>query len=250
MRRSLAAAAALAFVVLAPCAAADTLLEQCQVPAELASVDESLPRLAGRLAERPLVVAVVGSGSSAGSGVSARDRSYPAALQRELARRLPGVQVEVQTYARRGASAATQLEVIEREVIPRQPALVVWQTGTVDAVQRVDLNAFGETLQAGIAALHDKGIDVMLVDMQYGPQTDSLLQLRPYRNYMAWAARNLDAPIFRRYEIMQHWWENGTVDLAASGKAEQAKAADFVHDCIGRLLAAAIEGAVPEKGPR
>ncbi|MCU0889174.1 MAG: hypothetical protein MUC64_14400 [Rubritepida sp.] len=243
----------LALLAASPAAGSDAraqeLLQRCHAAADLVALDEPLPRLARRLGERPLVVAVVGSGSSAGGGVSEPARAYPNALQRELEQRL-GVPVMLERYAKRGATALEMAEVLRREVAPRRPALAIWQTGTVDAVRGLDINAFGEALDRGVAALHERDIDVVLVDMQFGPQTDALIQLRPYRNYMLWAARRNDVPLFRRHEIMQQWSERDIVDLAATTRTEQLKAADFVHECIGRLLGAAIHEAARAAAPR
>jgi hypothetical protein len=228
---------------------AQDVAAQCQVPAELATLEDPLPRLASRLGDRPLSVTVIGSGSSAGAGTSGASRAYPQVLQRELERRL-GTPVVVDSIARRGATAADMLEIIRRNVVPRRPALVIWQTGTADAVRGVDINTFGDALEKGLDALHERGIDVVLMDMQYGPQTDSLLKLRPYRNYMLWAARGRDVPLFRRHDVMSYWAERGVVELSATTRPDQVKAADFVHDCLGRLLAAGIQAAVRQAQPK
>jgi lysophospholipase L1-like esterase len=239
-RRAIAIVVALA----AGTAAGQEIPQACRVPAGMMVTDASLPRVAKRLAEgRPLEVVVLGSGSSAGAGVSDRSRAYPAVLQRELAKRFPGQTVNVESYARRGATAAEMTDWLEREIVARKPALVVWQTGTADAVKNVELSDFGDALAKGIAALHAQDIDVMLIDMQYGPQTDALLQLKPYQQYMQWAARTAGVPLFRRHDVMEHWSEQGAVDLAATNRRAQLNAADFVHDCLGRLLAAAIDQA-------
>ena len=243
------AACALAAAVVAP-AFAQSFPPACSVPAGVAVHDAPLPRLAKVLAdERPLLVVVVGSGSSAGAGVSDRTRAYPYVLQRELASRFPGRTVTVDSGAQRGTTAAQMVDWLERDVAPRQPALVVWQTGTADAVRGADLEAFGDALDRGIETLRARGIDTMLMDMQYGPQTDALIKLRPYREYMMWAARSNGVPLFRRHDVMQHWAEAGVVDLNATDRRAQTAAADFVHDCLGRLLARAIVAAARPAAP-
>lgn len=217
----------------------------CQVPSELATLEDPLPRFARRLGERPLNVIVIGSGSTAGAGTSDRSRAYPQVLQRELGRLL-GAPVAVESIAKRGATAADMLEILRRDVVPRRPALVIWQTGTADAVRGVDINTFGEALEQGFDLLQERGIDVVLMDMQFGPQTDALIKLRPYRSYMMWASRGRDVPLFRRHDLMNYWSERGVVDLSATTRADQSKAADFVHECIGRVLAAGIVQSVKQ----
>jgi len=245
MTRVWLAFAALALALAAGAVRAQDYATLCQVPPEIATLEDPLPRLARRLGERPLNVIVIGSGSTAGAGTSDRSRAYPQVLQRELGRLL-GAPVAVESIAKRGATAADMLEILRRDVVPRRPALVIWQTGTADAVRGVDINTFGEALEQGFDLLQERGIDVVLMDMQFGPQTDALIKLRPYRSYMMWASRGRDVPLFRRHDLMNYWSERGVVDLSATTRADQSKAADFVHECIGRVLAAGIVQSVKQ----
>ena len=53
-----------------------------------------------------------------------------------------------------------------------KPALVVWQTGTVDAMQSVDPDQFSAALDQGINIARSAGADVVLVNAQYSPRTE------------------------------------------------------------------------------
>ncbi len=54
-----------------------------------------------------------------------------------------------------------------KDVLPAAPTLVIWETGTVDAVRGNDVDPFADELGRGIAALRDHNLDIMLVSMQY-----------------------------------------------------------------------------------
>jgi hypothetical protein len=83
-------------------------------------------------------------------------------------------------------------------------------------------------LQAG-------GADVILVNMQYSPRTESVIPVEPYADTMRAAALAHGASLFDRFGLMRHWAEDGTFDLQAGGR--DARLAARVHDCIGRALA-------------
>ncbi len=119
-----------------------------------------------------------------------------------------------------------------------QPALVIWQTGTFDAVSGVEPELFGASLSAGVEVINAAGADVDLVDMQYSPRTASMLNANAYADVMRWVAQEHGALLFDRLEIMRHWDENGTFDLYAATKDYDM--ARRVHDCIGRALASQI----------
>jgi hypothetical protein len=116
--------------------------------------------------------------------------------------------------------------------------LVVWQTGTVEAMRRLDPEEFRSQLDEGVETLHDGGSDVVLVNMQYSPRTESMIAVGPYADNMRWVAQQREVPLFDRLAIMRHWSDMGAFDLYAATK--DFTMARRVHDCIGRALAAQI----------
>jgi hypothetical protein len=209
----------------------------CEVPDYLRTSTEGLPHLMQAIGRgAALKVVVLGSGSSGGGAIEAA-RAYPARFEKELSRRLKGHPVSIAVKAKPGQTAAEMVKLIKTEVLAEKPALVVWQTGTVDAVRGVNPEGFAESLVTGIEALHKAGIDVILIDMQYSPATSSMVNLELYRKLMMWVAQRRDVFMFRRYEAMQYWSENDIFDLAATDRAEQRRVADRIHGCLGQLLA-------------
>ncbi len=118
--------------------------------------------------------------------------------------------------------------------------LVIWEAGTTDAVHRLDLNLFGDGLTNGLRRLHEKGVDVVLVDIQYSPQTDSIYDFQPYLDYLWRVGEAEDANVFGRYAIMRFYTEEGSFDPGASAPAEQMRNAAFVHGCLAKKLATMI----------
>jgi len=123
----------------------------CDLPGYLLFGDTELKRVAAAAKERKQIsIAVVGSGSSslAGDGAS---RSYPARLQAALQRRLPGITVNVANQAKSRQTAADMAKTLEKLLVDAKPDLVLWQTGTVDAMRGIDPEDFRETLDGGVA---------------------------------------------------------------------------------------------------
>ncbi len=119
-----------------------------------------------------------------------------------------------------------------------KPALVIWQAGTFDAVSGIEPDEFSVSLDAGVDTIINAGADVDLLNMQYSPRTESLLNVSAYADVMQWVAQEHGALLFDRLAIMRYWNDQGTFDLyAATKKSDMARR---VHDCIGRALASQI----------
>jgi hypothetical protein len=207
----------------------------CSVASALVHADFPLPRVADAIAKKRLPILVVGSASSTLPGLGGAQRAYPARLEAWLGKRLSGVEVKVVTHAQSRETAAEMEHDMKRLVAAEKPALVVWQAGTVDAMRGIDQDAFRATLDDGIATIKDHDADVVLINMQYSPRTESVISLSAYVDVMRFVALQHEIPLFDRLAIMKHWSELGTFDLY--GTSRSTDTADRVHDCIGQLLA-------------
>jgi hypothetical protein len=237
----------LALLVLAGPAWAE-LPAECRVAAHLAEPNYQLPKVARALADKQLNILVVGAGSSQLPGPDGAKRAYPARLQEALAEQLKGVEVKVTTNIKSRRTAADMVKVLATDLGSTKPALLVWQTGTTDAMLAVDPDQFSQALDAGIHAAHAAGADVVLVNAQYSPRTESLIALGTYSEDMRWVALQQEVPLFDRFGIMRLWSDLGTFDLYSATK--KLDIAERVHDCIGRLLAdLVIAAAKPPEPP-
>ncbi|MGI8527514.1 MAG: SGNH/GDSL hydrolase family protein [Pseudolabrys sp.] len=194
-----------------------------------------MPQVAKALKQKQLDILVVGAGSSSLPGASGTINAYPARLQAALTEKLPGVAVKVTADVKSGRTALDSLKAIAAGLKASRPALLVWQSGTVDAMHQVELDTFNTALDSGVAEAQAAGSDVILVNAQYSPRTESMIALGAYSENMRWIALQREIPLLDRFSIMKLWAELGTFDFNAPTK--KLDIAERVHDCIGRLLA-------------
>jgi GDSL-like Lipase/Acylhydrolase family len=228
-----------ALTVLLTASAAAGEHQTCEIPGYLLFGSNELRRVAdvvGR--DHRLVIAVVGTGSSILTGPDGPSTAYPARLEVALKQRLPSVNVKVVTLVRSRLSAEDLAKGMGKLLIDEKPDLVIWQTGTIDAMRRIEPDDFRAALDEGVETLQNGNADVILMNMQYSPRTESMIALGPYADSMRLAAQQHDIPLFDRLAIMRHWSDVGAFDLYASGKDNVL--AHRVHDCIGRGIASMI----------
>jgi hypothetical protein len=235
----------LAMLVLAGPAWAEDPAE-CRVAAQLVERDFALPQVTRAIAAKRLDILVVGAGSSLLPGLKGAENAYPARLQSALAEKLPGVAVKVTTDVKARRSAAEMIKTLKPALTADKPALMVWQTGTVDALLSIDTDQFSAALAHGINIARSAGADVLLINAQYSPRTESMIALGTYAENMRWVALQQEVPLFDRFSIMKLWADLGTFDLYSATK--KLDIAERVHDCIGRLLAdLVVESAKPDE---
>jgi hypothetical protein len=233
-RLLLSAAVFGAALTVVPAGAQDT----CQVPEYLTHVDGKLPHVAAAAARKRLDILVVGTGSSALGGQSGGQTAYPARLEAALKGAFPDLQITLKVVARpRWPTAEMAHELSSLTGGQQKPDLVIWQTGTVDAIRGVDPDGFRYSLEKGVNKLLTAGIDVALINMQYSPRTESMITAGPYGDAMRWVAQQHDVPLFDRLAVMKYWSESGVFDLIGP---DRTQVAERVHDCLGRLLAEVI----------
>jgi len=213
--------------------------QRCEVPDYLLFGNNELKHVTEAVKkDRRLTIAVVGTGSSILAGPDGPRSAYPARLEEALKRRLPSVAVKVVTLVRTRMSAEDLARGMAKLLVDEKPDLVIWQTGTLDAIRRIEPDDFRAALEEGVETLHKGGADVILMNMQYSPRTDIMIALGPYADNMRVVAQQHEIPLFDRLAIMRHWSDTGAFDLYAAGKDNVL--AHRVHDCIGRSIASMI----------
>jgi acyl-CoA thioesterase I len=215
----------------------------CKVAPELLEDDPTMPVVAEQLkAKRPITIVAIGGASTLGSAAGNDPATgYPHRLEEALRRRHPGLAI---TVLNKGVARQTTEEMVERfakDVFALAPTLVIWETGTVDAVRGKDIDQFNAALEAGIAALRQHHLDIMLIDMQYNPSTASVINFEPYLEALHRTADLEDVYLFRRFEVMKAWSEAGTFDFVDVPKDRRVWLAGEVYRCLGDSLAAAID---------
>ena len=213
--------------------------DACAVAQHLVHADASLTHVADAITkDKKLTIAVAGTTSSTLPGASGQPLAYPAKLEAVLQKKLPGVTVRVISQAKPRQTAQEMAQGFPKLLRDEKPALVVWQTGTADAMLGVAAEDFQATLETAVDELHAGGADVVFMNMQYSPRTDAVLSTEPYSEALRWVGLERAVNLFDRQAVMRQWSELGTFDLLTATKSLDTAAQ--VHGCIARLLATLI----------
>jgi lysophospholipase L1-like esterase len=213
--------------------------DPCEVPGYILFGEGKLEHVKKVIGEhKRLTILVVGSGSSLMPGADGVGKAYPGRLEEALQKRFPGVDIKVVALAKSRQTTADMAQNLEKALLDRKPDLVIWQTGTVDAIRGVDPESFRASLDEGIDHIIDAGADLILMNMQYSPRTETMISLSNYADIMRVVARDREVPLFDRREIMRYWNDNGNFDLNLATK--DLATAYKVHDCLGRALASLV----------
>ena len=242
-RRLLIAAVAAAVFGVAPGLRAAT--PDCAVPAELLRVEAKLPRLAKRLAAgQPVTIVAIGGGSTFGGAAGGPDLAYPRRLQVALAALYPKVPI---TVINKGVPRQATDEMLGRfavDAFAADPTLVIWETGISDAVRGVEIDDFAASLETGIDRVTARGIDILLVDMQFSHRASALIDFDRYLSALHRVGDLKEVYVFPRYGMMRYWSEEHMFNLDDVAASERGRLAAAVYDCLGRRLAEAIRLAV------
>jgi hypothetical protein len=218
-------------------ARAEDAPESCQVPDYLLTSEGALPKVAEAIKSgHSLDILVIGSRSSTISPTPnvSDATAYPGRLQIALKQKLPSIAVNLSVEIQAKKTAEEVVAVLPKLMESKKPTLVIWQTGTVDAMRSIDPEDFRGAVHEGLVALQDGGADVILMNPQYSPRTETMISASPYLDNMRVVAQQHEIPLFDRFAIMRYWNESGEFDLfSASHGVELAKR---VHDCLGRAL--------------
>jgi hypothetical protein len=214
-------------------ARAEDAAQSCEVPDYLLTSESALPKVADAIkAGRLLDILVVGSRSS--TIPTAEASAYPGRLQAILREKMPSLTVNVSVELENKKTSEEVAAGLGKLIEAKKPTLVIWQTGTVDAMRSVDPDDFRGAVDEGVAAMRDAGTDVILMNLQYSPRTETMISAPPYLDNMRVVAQQHDVPLFDRFAIMRQWNDSGDFDLFST--VHGLDLAKRVHDCLGRAL--------------
>jgi hypothetical protein len=206
----------------------------CDVPPNLLATDSQLNRVSEVVKSgQPLEILVIGSRSSVIP--FSEESSYPARMQAILKEKLPSEQIHVSVELQSKKTAEETASTFVRLMEAKRPTLVIWQTGTVDAIRSIDPDEFRGAVTDGVTALQNAGADVVLMNLQYSPRTETMISVPPYLDNLRVVAQEHDIPLFDRFAIMRQWNDQGQFDLFSPSRGPEL--AKQVHDCLGRALA-------------
>ena len=243
MRRSLLWLAAAAALLL-PATASPQSMSACRAKPELLKIGSTLPISRKAMAERKhLRIIALGSSTTAGYGVSNPAYAYPMQLRIGLEKALPGIEIEVINRGIGGQDVEEMAARMRAEMMAHPPSLVIWQTGTNAAMRHMPLDRFEQRLRDGIKLGQSFGADFVLMSLQYAPAVVALQDEEVYERVMAKVATEVGAGLFRRYDIMRGWYDDG-MPYAQFVQLDGLHLNDFGQRCIGRLLTKSILSAL------
>ena len=240
--------------------------DPCRAPDDVAGVITGLPHVAAVL--KPgmrLDVLAVGSATMFGPEASlnpgeiatratgplvpqtftreASERAFPRQMAKELQAAVPGADVRITVRGGRGLLAADMLALMRTELAARPYQLVIWQTGTVEAVRNTPPGEFAQTLSDGAEAVQAANADLVLVDPQFSRFLQTNANMDPYEQALQQVAAMPDVLLFRRYDLMRSWVNDGQIDLERTPRADRQKMVETLHACLGAHLARLVLGA-------
>jgi acyl-CoA thioesterase-1 len=216
----------------------------CTVPQEMTHFTAGLPNTAGAIGlGKALVIVAIGSSSTRGVGASNPAHTYPALLNEDLRRRWPQLAVTVVNKGVSGEIASQMLARFEDDVLPYHPQLVIWQTGTNQALRTGDIGGYIDTVREGISRLKATRADVILMDPQFSPR----VLARPTHPFIvdsiSAVARNMNVAVFRRFAVMRHLISSGQYKMEDIISSDGLHMNDVSYSCIARLMADSIAAA-------
>jgi len=233
MRRVLAL---LALLLLVPAAVRAQDAPACGTPLDLLEAP-ALPSFATGLLTRRLRVLAVGSASVLSPGVSSETASWSARLREILTNRYADLDLRIEVQGGRGLTAADQWRTIEEGMRRERRDLVIWQAGATEAVRSLPVEDLTEVLTRGLAALHARGVDVVVMDQQFSRFLRTNADVEPYRDALRIASAAGQAALFRRYDMMRAWMDAGTIDIERAPRAQRTVEVDRMNDCLAQAMA-------------
>jgi acyl-CoA thioesterase I len=209
---------------------------QCAAPDSFAVSDEKLEHVAEAL--RPggtLGILALGSATMVGSGTD--NSSFPYRMAQDLRAAVPGVTVTLEVRGGRGMTAADMLALLREELTKGHYQLVIWQTGTVEAVRNLPPEEFLDTLTEGAGAVEQAGADLVLVDPQFSRFLRAHANVDPYEEVLQQVAGLSGVVLFRRYDLMETWADDDRIDLEHAPRTRRQQTVALLHGCIGAFLA-------------
>jgi lysophospholipase L1-like esterase len=185
-------------------------------------------------------IVALGGLSTTGEAAGSPAKSWPARLEGVLRERWPGVPISVVNKAIARQTTQQMAERIESDVVPEKPNLVIWETGTTDAVRQVEIDEFASALETGINRLKEHGNELMLVEMQFSRATATVINFDRYLETLRKAGDVADVYVFHRFELMRHWSDQGVFNFEEVPKEKREELAARVYECVALRLADAI----------
>ena len=194
-------------------------------------------------AHRPIIIAALGSSSTAGAMARDPAESYPAELQNDLGRALPDAEISVINRGINGEDARREDQRMASDVLALHPQLIIWQVGANAAARGENVPEFAHLVRIGLRRLRGGGADIILMDNQRSDILEAQPADQRINGALAALAREFRVNLFSRDALMRHW-----------PQPHRFLAPDHLHlndrgyRCTAQALGAAIKAGVGGEG--
>ena len=185
----------------------------------------------------PVEILAVGSGSTAGANGEQPDDAFPYRMLDALRGDLPHVTFNLTVRGGRGMSAEQMLPLVTAQLRQAPPQLVLWQTGTVEAIHAMRANRMRAVLREGLDAIRKAGASLVLIDPQFTRALRANTDIEPYETELEQVGGLPDAVLFRRYDLTRVWALQGQIDPERAAKDARQAVLVRLNACLGQALA-------------
>jgi hypothetical protein len=216
--------------------AAQAADSDCPIAEDTYDFEPMLPKIYSALqAGKDVTIVAIGGASSDGS--AAGGAGWPERMGTDLRARFPQANITIHNLSVPRKTTADMVKRFDKDVLSLNPDLVIWETGTTDAVRAVDPAEFRGELEGGLAKLLTSGAEVIFMDMQYSRMTGAMINFNRYVVTMRGVADVGDVPLFPRHKIMRAWAETGMFETTEKSADARRALADKLYRCLGSAIA-------------
>ncbi len=221
-----------------PTASKSGVLQACEAAPQFSTAGKSLGTLKAAIeGERPVGILAVGSGSTTGANGDQPDHAFPYRMVDALRDDLPHVTFNLTVLGGRGMSAEQMLPLVTAQVRQSPPQLVLWQTGTVEAIHAMRANGMRQALREGLDAIRKAGGSLVLIDPQFSRALRANTDIDPYETELQQVAALPDAVLFHRYDLTRAWALQGQIDPERAATDTRQAVLVQLNACLGQVLA-------------
>jgi hypothetical protein len=149
----------------------------------------------------------------------------------------PDVHFQLNIQGGRNMTAEAMLPILQRELGAHHYDLVLWQTGTVEAVHGLRTDGLHAVLQDGADAAAQANVDLVLIDPQFSRFLRANADISPYETVLQQISSDPGVTLFPRYDLTQLWVTNGQIDLERSSRDQRDSTIMLLNTCLGEALA-------------
>jgi hypothetical protein len=221
-------------------------LPPCDMPADMTTPSAPLSRVSEALAKGSVEILALGSGSTVGEAAGSNgpafnyrmpEASFPRRMLEVLQTARPAVTFDLTVKGGRNMTADTMYATLAQELTAHHYDLVLWQTGTVEAVRGLRPDTLRGVLEEGAEVAQQAGADVVLIDPQFSRFLRANTDMNPYETVLEQIAGLPGVSLFRRYELTRGWVANDQIDLERVDRNQRDKTVMLLNVCLGHALA-------------